>query len=212
MKNRATYLLGTPVLVTNVLALLEQLKDLFDKSLLLLQLFHFKRLTATAGLLDKVLVSLLDELDILDTELLTDNLKITNRVDVTLDVDDLGIIETSYDLKDGIDGTNVRQESVTETGTSGGTTGQTSNVVDGLVGRNLRLRLVLLAQPVESLIGNNNARLLRVDGGVREVLKHVSVMTLKLGAARRTAGLPSEHFVIAWKRVDFPTLARPTCD
>jgi len=25
-----------------------------------------------------------------------------------------------------------------------------------------------------------------------------------------TAGLPSEHFVMAWKSVDFPTLARPT--
>lgn len=25
-----------------------------------------------------------------------------------------------------------------------------------------------------------------------------------------TAGLPNEHFVIAWNRVDFPTLARPT--
>jgi hypothetical protein len=26
----------------------------------------------------------------------------------------------------------------------------------------------------------------------------------------RTAGLPKSHFVMAWKRVDFPTLARPT--
>ena len=29
-------------------------------------------------------------------------------------------------------------------------------------------------------------------------------------AGRLTAGLPSEHFVIAWKRVDLPTFARPT--
>lgn len=29
---------------------------------------------------------------------------------------------------------------------------------------------------------------------------------------RRTAGFPREHLVIAWKRVDFPTLARPTCN
>ena len=27
---------------------------------------------------------------------------------------------------------------------------------------------------------------------------------------RLTAGFPSEHFVIAWKRVDLPTFARPT--
>lgn len=28
---------------------------------------------------------------------------------------------------------------------------------------------------------------------------------------KRTAGFPREHLVIAWKSVDFPTLARPTC-
>lgn len=27
---------------------------------------------------------------------------------------------------------------------------------------------------------------------------------------KRTAGFPREHLVIAWKSVDFPTLARPT--
>jgi len=27
----------------------------------------------------------------------------------------------------------------------------------------------------------------------------------------RTAGFPNEHLVMAWKRVDFPTLASPTC-
>jgi hypothetical protein len=121
------------VLVTNVLAGLEQLEDLLDEGLLLLELLHLKRLTATASLLDKVLVSLFDKLDILDTELLADNLKITDGVDITLDVNDLGIVKTSDDLENGIDGANVRQEGVTETGTSRGTTGQTSNIVDGLV-------------------------------------------------------------------------------
>lgn len=35
----------------------------------------------------------------------------------------------------------------------------------------------------------------------------------KYGSTERkhTAGFPREHLVIAWKSVDFPTLARPTC-
>jgi hypothetical protein len=133
VRDGTTYLLGTPVLVTNVLALLKESKNLLDGSFLLLELLHLEGLTTTASLLLDVLESLLSELDILDAELLADDLEITDGVDITLDVDNLGIIETSDDLEDGIDGADVRQESVTETGTSRGTTGQTSDIVDGLV-------------------------------------------------------------------------------
>lgn len=136
MKSRVTYLLGGPVLVTDVLAILKESKNLLDASFLLLELLHLEGLTATTSLLLQVLEGLLDELDILDAELLADNLEIADGVDITLDVDNLGIVETSDDLEDGIDGADVRQESVTETSTSRGTTGQTSNVVDGLVGGN----------------------------------------------------------------------------
>lgn len=171
VKSRVAYLLGSPVLVTDVLALLKQGKNLLCSGFLLLELLHLKRLTTTASLLLQVLKSLLDELDILDTELLADNLEITDGVDITLDVDDLGIVETSNNLEDGIDGANVRQESVSETGTSRGTTGQTSNVVDGKVSRNSRLGVVVLAQPVVTLIGNNDTGLFRIDSGVGEVLR-----------------------------------------
>jgi hypothetical protein len=136
VRDGTTYLLGTPVLVTNVLALLKESKNLLDGSFLLLELLHLEGLTTTASLLLDVLESLLSELDILDAELLADDLEITDGVDITLDVDNLGIIETSDDLEDGIDGADVGQESVTETGTSRGTTGQTSNVVNGLVSGN----------------------------------------------------------------------------
>lgn len=171
----ATYLLGAPVLVTDVLAVLKEGEDLADSGFLLLELLHLKRLTATASLLAKGLKSLLDELDILDTKLLADNLKIADGVDVTLNVDNLGIIETSDDLEDGIDGANVGQESVTETGTSGSTTGQTSNIVDSLVSGHPRLGVVVLAQPFVTLIGNDDTRLLGVDSGVGEVLRDKSV-------------------------------------
>ena len=159
------------MLVTDVLAVLKQSENLLGGSFLLLELLHLKRLATTASLLLQVLKSLLNELDILDTELLADNLKITDGVDITLDVNDLGIIETSDDLEDGIDGADVGQESVSETSTSGGTTGQTSNVVDGKMSRNSRLGVVVLAQPVVTLIGNNDAGLLRVNSGVGEVLQ-----------------------------------------
>lgn len=140
-----TYLLGAPVVLAHVLARLEVLNDLLDGRLLFLELLHLKRLTTTPSLLLVVLERLLRELKILDAQLLVDDLQVTDGVDITLDVDDLGVIEATYHLEDGIDGSDVRQESVTETGTGGSTAGQTGNVVDRKVGRDLGLGLVLLA-------------------------------------------------------------------
>lgn len=84
-------------------------------------------------------------------------------------MDNLSIIEATNDLEDSIDGTDVRQESVTETGTGGGTTGQTGDIIDGQVGGNLRLGLVVLAKPVEAVIGDNDTRLFGVNGSIGEV-------------------------------------------
>lgn len=165
------YLLGTPGALADLLAVLEVGQDLLDSGLFLLPLLHLKRLTALAGLLLLVLESLLDELDILETKLLGDDVKITGGVDITLDVDDLGIIESTDDLEDGIDGADVGQESVAETSTGGGTAGKTGDIVDSQVGGNARLGLVLLAKPIEALIGDDDASLLGVDGGIGEVLR-----------------------------------------
>jgi hypothetical protein len=84
-------------------------------------------------------------------------------------VDNLGIIEAAHHLEDGINSTDVRQERVTQTGTSRGTTGQTGNIVDSQVGGNLRLGLVVVDEPVVPLIGNNDAGLFGVNGGIGEV-------------------------------------------
>jgi hypothetical protein len=157
------------VVHAHVLAGLEVLNDLLDGSLLHQQVLHLERLATTAGLLLVVLERLLGELDVLDAQLLVDDLKIANGVDVTLDVDDLGIVEATDDLEDGVDGANVGQERVSETSTGGCAAGQTSNVVDSKVSGHLRLGLVLLAQPVEALIGDDDTGLLRVDGSVWEV-------------------------------------------
>ena len=165
----ATYLLGTPGALAHVLAVLKMGNDLLDSSLLHEEVLHLKRLATTAGLLLVVLEGLLGELDILDAKLLADDLQVTDRVDITLDVDDLGIVEATDDLEDGVDGANVGQESITETSTSGGATGQTGDIVDGQVGRDLGLGLVLLAEPVEALIGDDDTGLFGVDGSVGEV-------------------------------------------
>jgi hypothetical protein len=164
-----TYLLGAPVVLAHVLAGLEVLNDLLDSGLLHKEVLHLKRLATTAGLLLVVLERLLSELDVLDAQLVADDLQVTDGVDVTLNVNDLSIVEATHDLEDGIDGANVGQERVSETSTSRSTTGQTSNVVDGKVGRDAGLGLVLLAKPVEALIGHDDTRLLGVDGSVGEV-------------------------------------------
>jgi hypothetical protein len=157
------------VVHAHVLAGLEVLNDLLNGSLLHQQVLHLERLATTAGLLFVVLERLLGELDVLDAQLLVNDLKIANGVDVTLDVDDLGIVEATDDLEDGVDGANMGQEGVSETSTGGCAAGQTSNVVDRQVSGHLRLGLVLLAQPVEALIGHDDTGLLGVDGGIGEV-------------------------------------------
>ena len=58
-------------------------------------------------------------------------------------MDDLGVVEASDNLEDGIDRTDVRQESVSESSTGRGTTGQTSDIIDGQVGGDLRFRLLV---------------------------------------------------------------------
>jgi hypothetical protein len=112
-----TYLLGCPVVLANILAVLQPRQDLFNSGLLLLPLPHLKTLASLTRLLLLVLERLLDELDILETQLLTDDVKIAGWVDVTLDVDDLGIVETPHDLEDGIDSADVGQEGVAKTST-----------------------------------------------------------------------------------------------
>lgn len=168
-KDIQTYLLGAPFTLTDVLAILEPLKDLGSSSLLLLHLLHLQRLTTPASLLGQSLERLLNELDILNAQLLADDSQITDGVDVTLDVNNLGIIEATNDLEDGIDGADVRQEGVTQTSTGGSTTSQTGDIVHGQVGGHLGLGLVVLAEPVEPLIGDDDAGLFGVNGGIGEV-------------------------------------------
>lgn len=47
---------------------------------------------------------------------------------------DLGIIEASDDLEDGVDRSDMGQESVSKTSSSGGSSSQASDIIDGQIG------------------------------------------------------------------------------
>lgn len=130
-----SHLLVPPALLPHILLLIHQpAQHALHDSLLLLELLHLETLAAAARLLLQGLQVLLHKLDILDPQLVVDDLEITHGVDIALDVDDLGVVEAAHHLEDGVDGTDVRQERVSETGTGRGAAGQAGNVVDREVG------------------------------------------------------------------------------
>jgi hypothetical protein len=174
-----TYLLWCPNTLSHIFAVLEHGKNPLDGRLLLLELLHLQALATPAGFLDELFERLLDELNVLEAQLLGDDVQVAERVYVTLNVNDLGIVEAAHDLENSIDGANMRQEGVSKTGTSRCTAGKTSNVIDGQVGGNARLGVVLLDQPVIALIGDNDARLFRVDSGIGKILRKSALCTLR---------------------------------
>lgn len=169
-KEKVPYLFGAPGALADILAILQPGQNLFDGGLLFPRLLLLETLATLAGDLLLGLEGLLHELNILESQLLADDVEITDGVDISLDVDNLGIVEAAHDLEDGIDGSDVRQEGVAETSTGRRTARQAGDVVDCEVGRDPRLGVVLFAQPVVPLIGDDDAGLLGVDGGIGEVL------------------------------------------
>jgi hypothetical protein len=143
-KENESYLFGTPVAFADVLASIEMSEDVFDGLLLLHLLLVLQAISARASLLLLGLESLLNELNVLEPQLFADDVQISRGVDITLDVNDLCIIEAAHNLEDGIDGTDVGQERISKTSTGGRATGQTSNVIDSEIGGNDRFGLVFL--------------------------------------------------------------------
>ena len=60
---------------------------------------------------------LLHPFNILEPEFCRDNFHVTDGVDVSLDVDNVGIVEGTNHLEDTIDGTDVGQEGITKAST-----------------------------------------------------------------------------------------------
>lgn len=137
-------------------------EDLTTHTLLLLCLVGQRIAAQSLGGLFVRLLRLLDPLDVLQPQLGRNNLHIPDRVDIALDVDDLGVVKRTDTLEDTVDGTDVRQEGVTETGTGRGAGGETGNVDTCQKGRDFRFGLVRLAQPQETLVGNGDTGLFGV--------------------------------------------------
>lgn len=102
-----TYLFHGPVALSDITTALKKSQDLFNTSLFLLELLHLKTLTTSASQLLGCLESLFSELDILDSQLLANDGQISDWVDISFNVNDLSIVEASYDLEDSIDGTDM---------------------------------------------------------------------------------------------------------
>jgi len=136
-EKKVTHLLGGPRPLAHIFPVFQPSQNLFNNGLFLPSLLLFEALTALASLFLLILQRLLDKLNILQSELLTDNVKVTSRVDISLNVDNFGIIETPYHLEDGIDGSDMRQKGIAKTSASGSTTSQTGDIIDRKVGWNL---------------------------------------------------------------------------
>jgi hypothetical protein len=83
--------------------------------LLLLRLISQRIATKGASGLLHVVHTLLHPFNVFQPELGLNNLHIPKRIHVALDVNDFGIIECTDNLKDAIDGANMRQEGIAKT-------------------------------------------------------------------------------------------------
>lgn len=107
------YLFGTPVLFSHIFPILQPRENFLHCSFLLFQFLHLQTLSTPPGLLLQTVQGLLYEFSVFDSKFFAYDIEVSNRVDITLDVDDLGVVEASHDLEDGVHSTDMREESVT---------------------------------------------------------------------------------------------------
>jgi hypothetical protein len=107
MRKSNTHLFWGPGALSDISTIIQESKNLLDASLLLKKFLHLKTLATSSSKLLDVLKGLLCELNIFDTKFLTDNCQISNRIDITLNVYNFSIIETSDNLEDSIDSTDM---------------------------------------------------------------------------------------------------------
>lgn len=96
-------------------------------------------------------------------ELPCDDVQILDGINPVLHVNDIRVFETPANVENAVDGTDIRQECITQARTLAGALDEPGNV-DHLEKRgHLALGLVHALQPVETLIGNVHARDIRLD-------------------------------------------------
>jgi hypothetical protein len=185
-RKKTAYLFWGPDALPDVLSAFQEGQNLLNSGLLLSCLLLLETLATLAGHLLLRFECLLHELNVLQPQLFANDVEIPGRVDITLDVDNLGIVKAAHHLEDGVDSSDVRQEGVTKASTGRSTACQAGNVIDCEVGGDAGFRVVFFTQPIEPIIGNDDSGLLGVDGGIGKVLCSRSAFVR--GFARDDAG------------------------
>ena len=107
--------------------------------------------------------------NILLQQFLADDVHITARVNTTFDVSDVLAVETTENVENGIDSTDVRQEGVSKTTAFGSTLDKTGNIGDLQNSRNVVLGLKSIDHEIKTLIRNGDTSDIRIDGAERIV-------------------------------------------
>lgn len=138
--------------------LCQLLQDLLNRrNLLLLGFIGQRNCSQIPRVLLQPLQLFLHPVDIFQPQLGRDDLHISERVDITLYVNDLGVIECSDDLEDTVDSSDVGQEGVSETCSGGCSSGKTGDIDTCQESWDFGFGFVEVAKPQESFIWNGDS-------------------------------------------------------
>ncbi len=108
------------------------------------------------GSLKSLCQTCVNRLQILQLKLIVDDLHIAHRIDITVNVSDIVIVETTEHVEDGISLTDIREELVAETLTLGGTLHKTGYIHDLDSGGHHTARVAHLHKFIKTLIGHRD--------------------------------------------------------
>ena len=141
--------------------------------------------------------------NILLQQFLADNIHITARINTAFDVSDILAVKTTENMENGINSTDVRQESISKTTTFGSTLDKTGNIGNLQNSRNVIFRLKSINHEIKTLIRNGDTSDIRIDGTERIVFgRNLGVIP---EFCQRTFNLDK-----SLNKEDLPTLGTPT--
>ena len=158
-------LIVTPVAMARVMTGFQPCKQLLsDFQILLLGLVLLGNNASKLGNLRR------DELDILETQLVSNDFHVSDGVHAVLDVNNISIVKNANHLKDAIGGFDVGKKSIAKTSAFSSAAHKSRDVGDLEVSWHNGAGPKLGDQPIEALIGDNDATEIGVDGAEGEVL------------------------------------------
>ena len=156
-----------PVVVAHpALFVAQQREHLAEHLVVVLERF----VAAARHLLLDVVVRLLGELEVLESQLVVDDGDVAQRVESALHVDDLLVVEDAYHVVDGVARLDVTEKGVAEALALAGALHETGDVDDVEEGGHLARRLERIDEEVETRVGHGHATLVRIDRAEGKVL------------------------------------------